>query len=190
MKKILFLFNLLCSIQLYAQEKLVADLDGDKIADTVFLDVNSSRIVCKLSSSGFKIIKSGELDLIGDQNSITKTKSGFELSVSFMRAGHACQFRYDATTKKIQLIGMSEYAFGNAANDGSGKGSVNLLTNMYIGEWNAYDEKKQKLVKLPIIKQKMVLGKIYLEKFESKAVEDFAVRSSVLYEEQKSLFVK
>lgn len=190
MKKILFLSAFFCASFSYGQEKLVQDLDGDKIMDTVFLDSESSVIIAKLSTSGFKELKSKALELLGDQNSIRKTKNGFELSTGFMRGGNACQFRYDVATKKIQLIGMSCYEFGNAANDGSGEGSVNLLTNTYIGEWNSFDEKKQMLVKLPKIKQKMTLGKIYLEKFDNKIVDDFLTKSAELYEKQKSVSLK
>lgn len=131
-----------------------------------------------------------EIEFLGDQNGIRETKSGFELWSGYMRAGHACQFRYNIASRKIQLIGMSEYSFGNAANDGSGKGSLNLLTNTYIGEWNYYDETRQKLVKLPTIRQKITLGQIYIESFGSKILDDFQARSSALYDKQKSLIEK
>jgi hypothetical protein len=190
MKKCVFLFYVLCSISSYGQENLVKDLDGDKTPDTVFLDVTSSKIVCKLSSSKSETIASREIEFLGNQNGIRQTKSGFELWSSFMRSGQSCQFRYDLTSKKIQLIGMSIYALGNGANDGSGEGSVNLLTNRYIGEWNYYSETRQKLVKLSTIKEKMSFDKTYLEKFDGKILDDFSARSSELYYKHKKLDIK
>lgn len=186
MKKVIVLFSLFSATYSYGQEKLAQDFDGDKIADTVFLSAEDPRIICKLSTMAFKEIKSKELELLSDQNGVRKTKNGFELYSSFMRAGNACQFRFDVQTKKMQLIGMSCYEFGNAANDGSGEGSVNLLTNTYIGEWSYYDEKKEMLVKLPKIKQKMIVGKIYLDTFDSKIMDDFLAKSSDWYSKQKS----
>ena len=58
------------------------------------------------------------------------------------------------------------------------------------GEWNYYDEKKEKLIKLPKLKQQMPLGKIYLEAFEAKMVDDFLAKSADLYSKQKSQFEK
>ncbi|SDG50937.1 hypothetical protein SAMN05421827_107117 [Pedobacter terrae] len=56
-----------------------------------------------------------------------------------MRSGYACQFRYRKNEKRMRLIGMSEYAFGNATHDGSGEASINLLTGDYVGDWHYFD---------------------------------------------------
>ena len=189
MKIILLILAVFTGAVCGAQEKLVKDLDGDQKADTTFLDADS-RIVCKLSTAGFKPVASKILDLPGDQNGVRSTKSGFECYSSYMRGGSACQFRYDAAAKKIQLIGMSEYNFGNAANDGSGEGSVNLLTNMYVGNWNFFDDQKEKLIKMPTINEKMVLGKIYLDKFETVIYDNFSLRSGELYTKWKAVYNK
>jgi len=144
-----------------AQEiKLSKDLDGDKVADKVYLDVESNRFVCELSSQKFKKVFSGPFEEEADI-SLRATKNGFEIGVNYMRAGHSYQFQYERETKKIRLIGMDRYEFGPANNDGSGKSSVNLLTRQYIADWNFYDAQNEELVKIPTVKKKMDFPKIY-----------------------------
>lgn len=107
---------------------------------------------------------------------VRPTKNGFEFSNNWMRAGYACQFRYNPTSKKIQLIGMSRYEFGPASNDGSGKSSVNLLTNDYIGNWNYWVDEPGELIPTKIIKQKMVFSTIYFDNFGDDVFNILAYR--------------
>ncbi len=182
MKKIIYVLILLIPSG-YSYSQVVKDLDGDAVIDSVFID-NESRIVCKLSSKNFVAVKTVELESDGTVE-IHETKNGFEYSTSFMRAGFDHQFRYDAHTQKIQLIGMSRYEFGSASNDGSGKSSVNLLTNDYIGEWHHYILKKEKLVKLPTIKTKMVFEPIYLENYNGSCQSEYESKCVELYYAEK-----
>lgn len=172
------------------QDKVVKDLDGDATMDTVYVDVRRSRIICQLSSKKFHEIQSSEIEILNDQAGIRATKNGFEFFNDWMRAGYNNQFRYDSRTKKIQLIGMSRYEFGNAANDGSGQSSVNLLTGDYIGNWNYYDMDKEELIPIPTIKTKMVFSKIYLETFSDKSYFDYADKCAALYDTYKGVTIK
>jgi hypothetical protein len=90
----------------------------------------------------------------------------------------------------IPLIGMNLYEFGNAANDGSGESSVNLLTDDYIGNWHYYDHEKDKLIAIPPIKTKMHFEKIYLESFSSDTYFDYATRCAELYHKYKEIDIK
>ena len=185
-----FLLTLLLSYTVWSQDKLVKDLDGDTINDTVYVDQATSKIICQLSTQHFKKLQSKALDMQHESAGVKATRSGFEYYNNFMRAGYANQFRYDAKTKQIQLIGMSRYEFGNAANDGSGESSVNLLTNDYIGNWNYFDHTKEELVKIPTIKTKMTFGKIYLHSFNDETYFTFAEKCAALYEKHKALTAK
>ena len=169
--------------QEYAWKKAtVKDLDNDQIKDTVFFDYEKSIIVCKLSSQNFKPIESTPIEITnGFRTYVYETKNGFGFANHWMRAGYENQFRYDSKSKRIQLIGMSRYEYGNAANDGSGESSVNLLTNDYIGNWYYYDECREKLTKVPTIKAKMPLGKIYLEDFSEETYFGYAEKCAELY---------
>lgn len=171
-----------------AQQKLIKDIDFDGINDTIYIDETEALIVAKLSTHQFKKIKSQTLE-ITPQSFIEPTKNGFEFQNNWMRAGYANQFRYEKKEKRIRLIGMSRYEFGNAANDGSGESSVNLLTNDYIGEWNYFDHlannEQGELVKIPPIKTKMKFDKIYLEDFSDGSYSEFSIKCSELYHVNK-----
>ncbi len=183
---------LLTCIQMHAfgQDKLMKDLDGDAINDTVYVDNTFSKIVCQLSSQHFRKMQSKEIEILNEQSGLTATKNGFEFFNDWMRAGYTNQFRYDSKSKKIQLIGMSRYEFGNATNDGSGESSVNLLTNNYIGNWNYFDEQHEKLISIPTIKTKMMIPKTYLETFSDQTYFDYAEKCSALYNKQKVELMK
>lgn len=177
-----FLVFLISTIS--AQQKLTKDIDFDGINDTIYIDETEAVIVAKLSTQQFKKIKSQPLE-ITPQSFIEPTKNGFEFQNNWMRAGYANQFRYEKKEKRIRLIGMSRYEFGNAANDGSGESSVNLLTNDYIGEWNYFDhlanDENGELVKIPTIKTKMKFDKIYLDYFSDESYSEFSLKCSELY---------
>jgi len=164
------------------------DLDKDGILDTVIFDKQKNKIICKLSTQKFKPIISKQVETYGNISGIRKTKNGFEFFVNFMRAGFANQFYYDKKEKKIRLIGMSRYEYGPASNDGSGKSSINLLTNNYIGEWNHYSFKKNDLIKMKPIRTKMYFPKIFLESYDDRYQEEFEEKCVSLYLKHKEKY--
>ncbi len=177
------ILTLCCFTALSQVEK---DLDKDGKPDKVWFDQEKAQIVCELSTQNFKPMRSREMETDGQSAYVKATKNGFEFRVSYMRAGYACQFRYDENSKRVQLIGMSRYEFGNAANDGSGKSSVNLLNGDYLGEWNVFSERKQKLEKLPDIRTKMLFVKTFLEDFDESLPSSFTDRCSELFYAEKT----
>jgi len=158
---------------------LIKDLDGDGIMDSVYME--NSRVTCCLSTQNFKKTQNHEIEILNYMSYISDVKNGFYFENHWMRAGYKNQFRYDSKAKRIQLIGMSRYEFGNVANDGSGESSINLLTNDYIGDWSYFDEGKEELIKIPTIKTKMSFGKIYLEDFSEETYFGFAEKCAELY---------
>jgi hypothetical protein len=181
-----YLILILFSISSFSQ--VTKDLDGDKIMDKVYYDSASSIIVCKLSTNKFKAIKSKANLSDEEQCGVRTTKNGFEFFIDYMRAGFAHQFRYDIKSKKIQLIGMSRYEYGPASNDGSGKSSVNLLTNNYIGEWYHYDLNKDKLIKMEVIKTKMIFQKMYLENYDGGYQSIYEEKCVQMYRKMKKKY--
>lgn len=185
MKKILcILFVLYSYLPVHAQDVLVKDLDLDRIPDTVRLNKEEGIISCRLSTLAFRPVNSEGTDMEANAY-IKETRNGFEFHNNWMRAGYACQFRFDGKLRKMQLIGMSRYEFGNAANDGSGESSVNLLTGDYIGNWNYYDEQHEELIKMKPIKQKMPLPKTYLDQFSEDIYYQYANQCSALFSRNK-----
>lgn len=182
----IILFILLIKNLFTAQTKIIQDIDADGIKDTISIDVENLKLIAQLSTQKFKKIYSGEIESLDGQGSIRATKNGFELDINWMRAGYSCQFRYNKFEKKIQLIGMSRYEFGPANNDGSGESSVNLLTGNYIGNWNYYDLRREKLIKIPTIKAKMIFPKTFLENFEEKIVSNYSEKCANLFLKNKA----
>ncbi|BFM45371.1 hypothetical protein CFS9_40120 [Flavobacterium sp. CFS9] len=172
--RLLFIFCFLTiSKKCYTQDLLLKDLDNDTIKDEILFDRKNSQIICKLSSQNSLPIKSKKLDDLNDASGIELTKNGFQFYNHSMRSGYYCQFRYNTTQNKIELIGMSRYNDGNAAQDGSGESSVNLLTHQYIGEWIRVDLKLKKRIKIPTIKKPYTTNKVYLQQFSVKQPDDF-----------------
>jgi len=165
---------------------ITKDLDKDGIKDTIAFDHEHSKLSCNLSINNFKPVMYYGMETMEEPNSgIRETKNGFEFYVNYMRAGFANQFRYEKKDKKIRLIGMSRYELGSANHNGSGKSSVNLLTNDYVGEWNHYDEKNEKLIQLPTIKSKMFFAKMFLENYDGNYQVQYTDKCSELYYEQE-----
>jgi len=194
MKSVKLIFVITFATQISFAQKLVKDIDFDGKQDSVYMDVKESRIVCRLSSQNFKKIKSKPIKILNEMSGIVDAKNGFAFINDWMRAGYKNHFRYNKKTKKIQLIGMSRYEFGTVVGNGSGKSSVNLLTNHYIGNWNYFDDlannEEGELVKMPTIKTKMKFEEINLEDFEENTYFGFSERCSELYYEQKEKMQK
>ncbi|KAF2509108.1 hypothetical protein [Flavobacterium foetidum] len=188
MKKISILFALIILANYsFGQKKLIKDIDFDGKEDTVLIDSIKSTIVCKLSTLNYKSISSKPIEILNETCGIKESKNGFIFYNDWMRAGYKNQFRYNSKTKKIQLIGMSRYEFGNAANDGSGESSVNLLTDDYIGNWNYFDMEKDRLIKIPTIKTKMKFGNINLENFSEETYFNYAEKCAELFNKYKKI---
>ncbi|XDZ55738.1 hypothetical protein FlaCF_2786 [Flavobacterium tructae] len=104
--RLLLLFCFLClSKECYAQDLLLKDLDNDTIKDEIFFDRKKTQIICKLSSQNSLPIKSKKLDDLNDMSGIELTKNGFQFYNHSIRSGYYCQFRYNSTQNKIELIG-------------------------------------------------------------------------------------
>ena len=184
---LLFIILTFISFSVLSQNKLEKDIDFDGIIDTVFIDSEKSTLVCLLSSDNFKKTESKPIEILNLQSGITDARNGFYFKNNWMRAGYSNQFKYDIKTKKIRLIGMSRYEFGNAANDGSGESSVNLLTGDYLGNWNYYDLEKDNLIKRPTIKTRMKFRITNLEDFSDETYFNYAEKCAELYHKHKEI---
>ena len=191
MKKLLALILILSTnLLVFAQEKLVNDIDFDGKNDTIYIDKKEWKIVCRLSTQNFKKLKTKAMEMASDNSYIKSTRNGFEFRNNWMRSGYAFQFRYEKVEKRIRAIGITEYAFGNAANDGSGEASANLLTGDYIGNWHYFDHlannEKGELVKIPTIKVKMKFKKIYLEEFSEESYYTYSTQLDGIVEKHEN----
>jgi hypothetical protein len=171
-------------------DTLHIDLDKDLVEDSVIFDRNSAKLICKLSTQQFKTVSSKTFDFEKVSSGIHATKKGFKFSNNYMRTGYDSEFAYNKYTGQIQLIEMKRYEFGPANNDGSGESIIDMLTNIYIANWNYYDLKKDKLIKMPPIQRKMILPVIYLSDYSDDILLKYQDLSVNIFEAHKALLIK
>jgi len=162
-------------------ERLVKDLDNDKIKDTVYFDFENSVIVCKLSSRKFEAMQSQPIGTPNFVMGIYETTEGFSFENRWMRGAYRSDFQYEPETEKIRLVKMSEYESGNAIGDGSGESHINLINGYFIGDWYYFTMDKGELVKIPAIKTIMPFPDIYLEDFGEDSYYEYTEKSASLY---------
>lgn len=184
MKKLFFLVLLNVSVSFFGQsvQKIVKDLDGDLIKDTIRIDSDSKTLICILSTQKFKKIQSGKIHRLNFGNMLVSTKKGFEFWNDFDRSGFQCVFEYNPKAKKMQLVKMRRVDdilrldFGEKA---KGKSSVNLLTGDYVGDF--FKDAHGKLQKIPTIKAKMAFPTTYLETFSDVLCFEYEAQCLALY---------
>ncbi|MCD7971141.1 MAG: hypothetical protein LUG18_00510 [Candidatus Azobacteroides sp.] len=185
MKKILTLLICISCFMLsyiYSQnDLLIKDMDNDGIRDTVLFDRENAIIICKLSGEEFKEITSFPIEILNENSGIIDSPNGFEFYNHWMRAGYHNEFGYNKDFRKIQLIRMSRYEYGNAVNDGSGESSMDLETGNYTGKWNYYSYEKEKLIELPTIETKIEFDPIFLDTFSDEIYFKYADKCSEQY---------
>lgn len=194
MKVNVFLFLILMSSLGFSQStrQIVKDFDGDKKRDTVYIDSDEDKLYCMLSSNNYKKVASQEIRSLNFGNTLEETPNGFEFWNDYGRSGFINEFQYNKKAKKMQLVLMKRtdydidrYKYGEAVRHGSGKSSVNLITNQYIG--NFYDVYQEKLRKLSTISETMVFPETFIDSFSDAINFDYEKRCLSLYEEAKKL---
>lgn len=180
---------LLCCLTqgvLYAQDTLEVAIDNDQILDKVwFINQDDNGFITVELSSSTKIVRSKPIEDPSGNIHFGKAKNGFYYYVNFMRSGFSVQFRFNNKTKTIEAIGINSYSFGNAANDGSGESSINLITDSYIDNSRYYDYEKEELIDIPIIKRTLKIGTQNLSDFDGAIVDKFTEQGAVWFNEEK-----
>ena len=171
-------------------QALTKDIDFDRIKDTICIDSKASTIMCKLSSLNFQELSSEHIEVLNFDSGLKSTIDGFEFYNNGMRAGFKNQFRYNVNTKKVELISLSEYYYGNMSGEGSGQSSMNLLTGEYIGNWSYFDIAHDTLVEIPTIKTKMNFKRVTLEDFNADVYFDFSEKSESVYNYYKDNMIE
>lgn len=155
------------------------------------MDSDTKKLVCLLSIQHFKKMESQGIPSLNFGNTLVETKKGFEFWNDYGRSGFINEFLYNKVTNKMQLIkitrtdyDISWTKYGEKVKGGSGKSTINLLTNDYIG--NFYAVIDEKLIKLPLINAKIVFPETTIENFSDAIYFDFEKKCITLYEEQKA----
>lgn len=163
-------------------KKTTACMDGDEIADSVYLDSEKGVVICKLSGLNFMPMRSGVLEAMrGNELKdfyVFEQENGF--SVQHRTHGGAqdnlATFQYEPQSQRMRLVQMDRgcalIADGRVSGyiDRIGHSMINMLTGEYTGEW-VYYASANELHSMPQIKEIAVLpsGKylsaMYLEDF-------------------------
>ncbi|CAM4036723.1 MULTISPECIES: hypothetical protein [Flavobacterium] len=191
MKYILIFMLLSNCILAQSTRRISKDFDGDSIKDTVYIDSDTKKLVCLLSTQHFKKMESKGIPSLNFGNTLVETKKGFEFWNDYDRSGFINEFLYNKVIKKMQLIkitrtdyDISWTKYGEKVKGGSGKSTIDLLTNNYIGDFYAVID--EKLIKLPLINAKIVLTETTIENFSDAIYFNFEKKCVALYEEQKA----
>jgi hypothetical protein len=163
-----------------SQDKIYKDLDGDLKKDTIYFNNDKTRIICRLTSQNLIITQSQIIENVSEKAKIIATRTGFEFKNDWDRSGYAMQFQYNTKEKRIQLVAMSRYDYGNSNYGRSGQSNVNLLTNSYVGNWSYYIKNEPDLISIPPIKTKMIFDKTFLDTFSHSIYDDYAKRCTEL----------
>jgi len=154
-------------------DSVIHDFDGDHTPDAFCAARKEAEEGLRLLA----ILQSGKrvrysLPLSSCCGSIEQNKGVVRVSSTGMRGFSYYQFRWDSTAGDFRLIGYQTESFGNAANDGSGKSSLNLITGDFEAAFNSFDQRRQKLLPLPVVKRRISVNrKFYLQHFGDKEDE-------------------
>tara|TARA_R110000751_G_scaffold135_1_gene521 strand:+ start:13227 stop:13811 length:585 start_codon:yes stop_codon:yes gene_type:complete len=170
--------------------QITKDFDGDKKMDTVYIDSDLDKLICVLSSNNYKKIESLKIRSLNFGNTLVKTKNGFQFWNDYGRSGWINEFEYNNNVKKMQLIkiyrtdyDLNRHTYGDLVKNGSGKSSVDLKSNTYIGDF--YDVYNGKLRKLPTITKQLIFTDTFLYCFSDDINFEFEKKCLQFYEEAK-----
>lgn len=189
--RVLFLM-MLSTNTIFAQsvQRIVKDLDSDLKKDTIYIDSDLDRFFCLLSTNKYKSVGSKRIQILNFGNMLAPTKNGFQFWNNYGRSEFINEFRYNPKTKKVQLIKITRIDyditytdFGERVRNGSGKSTIDLLTNKYVG--NFYDVHKGKLRKLPTIYAEIIIPGTNIEDFSDALYFDYEKKCIALYEKCK-----
>lgn len=156
MKKLIAIALSLCaSLLSFSQESTVRyDFDGDGKIDKFQVLENTSGTYLQATLSKHGSEHSNFFTYMGSSHEIKIQKNVVVLTVLHNSWTETLKFRFDKTLKSMRLIGYDTRRNGNAAGDGSGYSSFNLLTGEEEEQDNFYNERLRKLEKGKIERRK------------------------------------
>jgi hypothetical protein len=158
-----------------ANQIIIKDFDNDSLVDTlrIIRDEKSAILEYSLSSEGFKIVKSRNIEFIGDYLSLKLlTNNDVQLENSYMRASYFYTFKYNFNEKYFRLISYENTQFGNATNSGAGTSTWDLVKGSYEAKWSYFNEKTLKLKQCKPVNKRIKFKIIKLEEFGDSIIDD------------------
>ncbi len=167
----------------------IADIDRDGIADTLFYDFLKDQLVCKLSTRNYDEFPIPDIEILCNTY-IDAEEGGFTYHLSCMRNFHYSYYSYDKKTGKFRWDMFSDEFLGNAANDGSGYESFNLVTGEFTGDMNYFDMDIGYLFHLPTVSHKYDVPPIYLGDDQYDLIPNYDSLYTICREKMEKEFIK
>ena len=142
-----------------------ADIDMDGVVDTLRYDINKPMFIFSLSAHNFVpyIIEYYDLREGGDRVTISAVEGGFDIFFHNMRSWSKESYIYDFEQKRFRLAHVWHENYGNAANDGSGTHSLDLLTGEFAASVSFYDYEIDRLIPYPEVNMYVENEPVYLD---------------------------
>jgi hypothetical protein len=153
------------------KEKLLLDIDGDKVTDTIssFRDSLGLQLQCHLSSQK-KRVKTPFLNFVSQDFYLTQIKNTFSITFQNNRSVDEYIFEFNRSTKQLQLIVYKSENFGSASQEGSGKKFIDLKLGKLSASRLTLNSKTNKMI--PVKRNKKIqIAPIYFENFNDGCIE-------------------
>lgn len=129
-------------------DRSTADMDGDGVADTLRYNPADATLIFLLSSRGFAP-GSYEFDYGADHCSVSALDGGFSVSAYYWRDSEVDWYRYDGEAGRFRWMENYVESFENAAGDGFGMMTLDLITGEFTGYWYYYGPGIDSVISLP-----------------------------------------
>lgn len=155
----------------YISDYIFSTIDNDDITDSIYYHTPDSTIVFLLSSLNFQPLRLKYcMENDNSIRSLTAHKGGFAITTNHMRSWNSSTYTYEPDSKRFRFSGYYEENYGNAANDGSGTMSLDLIEGKFVGDWYYYDHEIDSLIGLPPVTVHVDNPPIYWEDDELSIV--------------------
>lgn len=168
-------------LTVFAKETIVKDFDGDGKFDKVSINFETKKIEFLLSSSDYEKQSSLVFDNLDRNASIEETKKGFKLINKVEGVLFTSYFRYNHKTKKIDLSAIKRSIVSDDYTKENGESTYSTSTKEFVAKWNSLDKSSNKVISLPILKTKIDLEPISLDKFNDVFLNKFNQQSLAFY---------
>jgi len=142
-------------------ETAFADIDNDGRIDSLYYDYQEEMLLFFLSSQNVQPLIV-PFEIIPCYSYINVYNGGFTCINNCMRANNSESYIYDKKNGKFRWTGFSVDYYGNAANDGSGWESFDLMTGEYTASLSAFNYDLFYLFLIPEFTKKYEVLPIYL----------------------------
>ncbi len=152
-------------------EKVLLDIDGDKVTDTIrsYKDTSGLQLQCTLSTQK-KQVKTPFLNYVSQDFYWNKLKNTFSITFQNNRSTDEYTFEYNRSTKQLQLITYKSENFGSASQEGAGNKVVDLKLGKIATSRLTLNAKTNKMITVKRNK-KIQLKPVFFESFNDASMD-------------------